>query len=275
MIEINELQFSYGKHQVFDNVSMQLESGKIYGLLGQNGVGKTTLLKVIAGLLKLKKGSCTVNDSIPFKREPAFLESIYFLPEDFIGPDTTVEKYASTVGPFYPKFDQERFYRLLAEFEINPKAKFTKLSFGQQKKGIISLALALNTDVLIMDEPSNGLDIPSKVLLRRMISENVSDNQTILISTHQVRDVENLIDPIIILDKHGVLLNESVEEIAKKLEFSVLPQKDTDALYSEAALNGYLTVKENTTGYENQIDIEALFNCTLANKDAIRKIFNK
>lgn len=275
MIEIRDIQFSYGKHKVLSHVTLELQAGKIYGLLGENGVGKSTLLKIIAGLLKLQNGECSVNSYKPYKREPSFLGSIYYLPEDFVGADVTVEQYAMQVGPFYPNFSQERFFKILAEFDVNPKIKFTKLSFGQQKKGIIALALSLGTDVLLMDEPSNGLDIPSKIILRRMIAENAMENQMVIISTHQVRDLENLIDPIVILDHDGILLNESIQSISEKLEFSLEPKKDTEAIYSQPALNGYMTVRENRSGYETQVDLEALFNCTLANKKFVKNIFSK
>lgn len=274
MIELKNISFSYGKHSVLNNVTLQLQPGSIYGLLGENGVGKSTLLKILAGLLRAKNGTCTVNNFTPTKRQPSFLGSIYYLPEDFTGVDIEVETYAMQVGAFYPNFSTERFFKMIAEFDVNPKAKFTKLSFGQQKKAIISLALSLNTDVLLMDEPSNGLDIPSKVILRRMIAENVMENQLIIISTHQVRDLENLIDPIVILDREGILLNESIQQISEKLSFSLESQRDTNSLYSEPALNGYMTVRENTIGIETAVDLEALFNATLANKKRIHSIFS-
>ncbi|MEG0890601.1 MAG: ABC transporter ATP-binding protein [Bacteroidales bacterium] len=273
MIEIKNIQFSYGKHKVLNNVTLELKPGKIYGLLGQNGVGKSTLLKIMSGLLKIKGGECVINNYQPSKREPSFLGSIYYLPEDFVGPNVIIQDYVMQVGTFYPNFSQERFFKIIAEFDVNPKIKFTKLSFGQQKKGIIALALSLGTDVLLMDEPSNGLDIPSKVILRRMIAENAMENQMVVISTHQVRDLENLIDPIIILDNDGILLNQSIQSISEKLEFALEPQKDTTALYSEPALNGYMTVRENKSGFETNVDLESLFNCTLANKKIIQKLF--
>lgn len=273
MIEIKNIEFSYRRHKVLNHVTMNLLPGRIYGLLGQNGVGKTTLLKIIAGLLKYEGGECAVNNFIPHKRQPSFLGSVYYLPEDFAGPDVVVEEYAMQTGPFYPHFSQERFFKIIAEFDVNPKAKFTKLSFGQQKKAIIAFALSLGTDILLMDEPSNGLDIPSKVILRRMIAENALENQMVIISTHQVRDLENLIDPIIILDNDGVLLNASIQSISEKLEFSLESQKDTTALYSEPALNGYMTVRQNSSGHETMVDLESLFNCTLSNKKFIKGIF--
>ena len=274
MISIRNAQFSYGKHKVFDNVSLRLEQGKIYGLLGENGVGKSTLFKILSGLLRLHGGECTVCSEVPYKRNPSFLREIYYIPEDFAGENIEVGRYAMQIGKFYPNFSPDRLQHILAEFGVDPNAKFPKLSHGQQKKAIIALALSLRTKVLLMDEPSNGLDIPSKALLRRLIAENASDDQLIIISTHQVKDLENLIDPIIILDREGVLLNASIGEIAEKLSFSVEPKYNAQALYCQQDLRGYLTVKQNIDGDETPVDLELLFNCALHNKALFKDIFN-
>ena len=273
MIKIENLQFNYSKHQVFKDISLTLEEGKIYGLLGQNGVGKTTLMKIIAGLLKSNQGKCIVNGRNPFKREPSFLEDVYFIPEDFTGSNAIVQDYAKSIGEFYPRFDIELFHKLMSEFEVNPLGRFTRLSFGQQKKAIISLALSLRTRLLLLDEPSNGLDIPSKTQLRRLIAQYTDDESTVIISTHQVRDLENLIDPIIILDRQNVLLNASIEEISEKLYFSLEPQVDNNALYCEPVLGGYAIVRINNTSRESKVNIETLFNCALNNKESIKSIF--
>ena len=274
MITLKDLSFSYGKHNVLGNVSMTLEKGKIYGLLGENGVGKSTLLKILSGLLKPERGECTVFGEVPYSRNPSFLQDVYYLPEDFMGENVVVEKYALQVGEFYPNFSPDKFRRILGEFGVDGKAKFNKLSLGLQKKAIISLALSLGTGVLLMDEPSNGLDIPSKALLRRLIAENASDEQLIIISTHQVKDLENLIDPIIIMDKESVLMNASIEEITRRLTFGIEPQEDKDALYCQRDLRGYVTVRRNEYGIETPVDIEALFNCALVNKAWFKETFN-
>ena len=125
-----------------------------------------------------------------------------------------------------------------------------------------------------MDEPSNGLDIPSKGLLRRLIAENASDDQLIIISTHQVKDLENLIDPIIIMDKEGIVMNASIEEIAGNLSFTIEGEKDSGALFVQQDLRGYYTVKQNFTGIETPIDLEVLFNCALQNKALFKEMFN-
>ena len=274
MITLKDLSFSYGKHKVLGNVSMTLEKGKIYGLLGENGVGKSTLLKILSGLLKMERGECNVFGEVPYSRNPSFLQDIFYLPEDFAGENVVVEKYAMQLGVFYPNFSPDRFNRIISEFGVDPKAKFNKLSLGQQKKAIIAVALSLGTKVLLMDEPSNGLDIPSKSLLRRLIAENASDDQLIIISTHQVKDLENLIDPIIIMDKDGVILNASIEEISSRLTFGIEPEEDKGALYSQRDLRGYITVRQNEYGIETPVDLEALFNCALVNKQLFKGLFN-
>ena len=274
MITLKDLSFSYGKHKVLGNVSMTLEKGKIYGLLGENGVGKSTLLKILSGLLKMERGECNVFGEVPYRRNPSFLQEIFYLPEDFAGENVVVEKYAMQLGMFYPNFSPDKFNRIISEFGVDPKAKFNKLSLGQQKKAIIAVALSLGTKVLLMDEPSNGLDIPSKSLLRRLIAENASDEQLIVISTHQVKDLENLIDPIIIMDKEGVIMNASIEEISSRLAFGIKPDEDRSALYSQRDLRGYVTVRRNEYGIETPVDLEALFNCALVNKEMFKEMFN-
>jgi len=273
MVNINDLNFSYSNTSVFSKLTIKLEAGKIYGLLGQNGVGKTTLLKIIAGLLKIEHGTYDVLGSTPFDRDPDFLADMYFVPEDFVGPDTIVNQYAKLRGEFYPKYDEHKFASLLSEFEVDGSKKFTKLSFGQQKKAILAFALSTNTKLLLMDEPSNGLDIPSKTQFRKAMSQSANDESCIVISTHQVRDLENLIDPIVILDNNGVVLNEPIEKISEKLHFRLSTKIEDQAIYSEPTLGGYVVVEENTEGLESKVNIESLFNATLQNKTRIMNLF--
>ncbi len=275
MITIENLKFSYRHKQVFSGINLTLEEGKIYGLLGLNGVGKTTLLKIISGLLKSSDGKCSVDGHNPFSREPSFLKDIFFVPEDFMGSPIPVEVYAKNMGVLYPNFDIELFYKLMSMFEVNPNVKFTKMSHGQQKKSILSIAVALKTKLLLLDEPTNGLDIPSKTQFRKIISEASTPDNTIVISTHQVRDLENLIDPIIILDTKGILLNAPICKIAEELHFSIDPEKDDKALYCEPALGGYMKVSLNERKVETQVNIEALFNAVSNNKELIKELFSK
>lgn len=275
MITINNLSFKYGKKEVLNDISMKLEAGKIYGLLGENGVGKTTLLKIISGLQKPWNGNCTVLGENPFDRTPSFLSRIYYLPEDleFIQNDYSIRYFAKMNAPFYPEFDNDKFDTILKEFDVDGDKKLNKLSHGQTKKAAIAFAIATNAELLLMDEPSNGLDIPSKTLFRRIIVQYVSENTCTLISTHQVRDLENLIDPIIILDNKAVLMNASLEKISEKLYFGLFPTVPANALYSEPAPGGYIGVMENEDMIESKVNIEALFNATMQHKSRIQQLF--
>jgi ABC-type multidrug transport system, ATPase component len=274
MIEIKNLDFGYKRNPVFKNINLSFEKGNIYGLLGQNGVGKTTLLKLISGLQKPTSGSCKIDGIDTYKRLPESLQNIYFISEDFAIPTGTPEKHIKEIGVFYPRYDLNFFYDLCKDMEVDPTKKFLEMSFGQQKKALIATALSLRTDFLLLDEPTNGLDIPSKTLFRQVISKFSTDNTTIIISTHQVKDVENLIDPIVILDNDDVLLKATFEEITEKLYFDFSTEKEENALYSEMFPGGFINISKNVNAFESKVNIEALFNAVLKNKETIKELFN-
>ncbi|MDR2956526.1 MAG: ABC transporter ATP-binding protein [Prevotella sp.] len=274
MIKINDLSFYYNKKRpVFENVSFDIKSG-IYGLLGENGVGKTTLLHIISGLCFPKKGSCKVFDNESCFRSPDMLRQLFFLPEEFQAPLLLIEDFIKANSVFYPNFSKEQFYRYLSEFQIEIDRKMSELSYGQRKKVMIAFGLALNTPVTLLDEPTNGLDIPSKSQFRKIIASAYDEQRCIIISTHQVRDLESLIDPIIILDRNQVLLNNSVEEITRKLLFSYSSSKPEDTLYCEQTMQGYTSVMVNEYGVESTLNIEALFNTVVNNREKIKELFN-
>ena len=280
MITINKLDFSYKNAAVFKNISLEFKEGNVYGLLGENGVGKTTLLKIISGLQFPNNGTCMVDDFIPSERNPYFLQNIFYLPEEVITEDTTPEKFINKLGVFYPRYDHSYFLNLMKELEVDATKKFNAMSYGQKKKSLLACALSLRTDYLLLDEPTNGLDIPSKALFRKVIlqhgvSTDFTDlhGTTIIISTHQVKDVENLIDPIVILDRDEVLLNATFEEISQRLYFEYGAEKSDEALYSEMMPGGYINVLPNTFNMESKVNVEALFNAVRCNKKKIREIF--
>ncbi len=276
MIEIKNLSFKYGKKTVLSNITMNLEAGKIYGLLGENGVGKTTLLKIIAGLQKPVEGECKINGENPFSRTPSFLSNLYYLPEDleYIQLDMTLKQFVELNAPFYPKFDFDKCKAIVRDFDVDENKKLNKLSHGQTKKAAIAFALSTNAELLLMDEPSNGLDIPSKTMFRKIMSQYCHDSTCAIISTHQVRDLENLIDPIIILDNRDVLLNASLETISQKLYFSLETVVPEHALYFESTLGGNICVSINSDEYESKVNLEALFNASMKHKERINQLFN-
>ena len=274
MIEIRNLAFSYKKSPVFSGINLTFPEGSIYGLLGENGVGKTTLLKLICGLQRPVEGSVTIDGLTSYERLPEMLQRIVFLPDEVSLPDgRTPQQYVDELAPFYPNFAQGTFLHLMDELEVDPARKFKEMSFGQQKKSLIAASLSLGTDYVLFDEPTNGLDIPSKAQFRQILSRRFEERNTIIISTHQVKDVENLIDPIVILNNNAVLLDASVQRIQQKLFFEYGGEQRQDALYSEMQPGGYLNVVPNTTGEESQINIEALFNAVLRNKNVFRELF--
>nr|MCR5822511.1 ATP-binding cassette domain-containing protein [Bacteroidales bacterium] len=220
MIEIKNLDFSYKNTPVFKNINLSFKEGSIYGLLGENGVGKTTLLKIICGLQHPTTGTVTLDGFKCSDREPDMLKNIFFLPDEVQLPESsTPQRYVDELVPFYPRFAQGTFLHMMQELEVEPGRRFREMSFGQQKKSLIACALSLGTNYVLLDEPTNGLDIPSKAQLRSILSKRMDDNTTIIISTHQVKDVENLIDPIVILTHNDVLLDASVEKITSRLFF--------------------------------------------------------
>lgn len=274
MIEIKDLAFSYGKTPILKSITTTLEEGRIYGLLGENGVGKTTLLTLLCGLKKVCSGSITTDGENPFDRTPTLLQNQFYLPDEVLPVAMKAECFAKERGAFWPDYDHSKFLEIMKEFENDPAKKMNQMSAGQLKKTYISLALASGCKYIFMDEPTNGLDIPSKTQFRSAIMKYTSDDSTIVISTHQVRDLENIIDPIIILDRQDVLLNASVEEITSKLYFDYGTQLHPESLYSEQLPGGFIQVYPNTTGEDSKINVEALFNAVHKNKELIKGMFS-
>lgn len=273
MIRIEKLGFSYGQVPVLKNITMNLEPGKIYGLLGENGVGKTTLLTLLAGLKKPLQGSIDIDGSTPYSRAPQVLENQFYLADEMLPVPMKAAEYARITGEFWPNYKQDTFEEIMELFENNSDNKMNEMSTGQLKKTYISLALALGCKYLFLDEPTNGLDIPSKAQFRSALMKYTGEDSTIVISTHQVRDLENIIDPIIILDRQDVLLNASLEEISRKLYFDYGTQLHPESLYSEQLPGGFIQVYPNAEGADSKVNIEALFNAVHHNKEFIKGLF--
>ena len=277
MIEIKDLTFGYSKRRtLFENLNLSLKPGHIYGLLGKNGAGKSTLIKNIAGLAFPQKGQCSINSRESRKRLPDFLEDFFLIPEEVYLPAVTVSKFIENTAGFYRRFDPDQFSRYLNEFELDPTVNIGSLSFGQQKKVMIAFAIATNTDVLIMDEPTNGLDIPSKVQFRKIVSSVLTENRCMLISTHQVRDLDNLIDSLLVLNDRHIILDASIDEIGEKLLFSTISSLENQpVLYSEATVKGHFAITPNVSSKSSKVDLELLFNGLITDDSKIIKEFKK
>lgn len=221
MLQIQNVTYGYNAmHNVLENFSLQYDEPGIYGLLGKNGTGKSTLLYLIMGLLRPKQGEITFNGVNTQNRLPETLQEMFIVPEEYNLPSIPLPAYLKVLRPFYPNFDEQLMVKLLEMFDmlhVNgaaldengiPKINLGALSMGQKKKVYMCIALAARTKLLLMDEPTNGLDIPSKSQFRKVVAQGMRDDQIVVISTHQVRDVETLLDHVTIIEQNAVLLNE-------------------------------------------------------------------
>ena len=276
MIQVSSLSFSYRKNkELFKDLSIDLNPGNIYGLLGKNGAGKTTLLRLMSGMLFPKQGKCQMNGKDTSLRDPSFLQDIYFLPEEFSLPAITLKNYAEVNAVFYPKFSRKEFKKYINEFDLDVDQKLNTMSYGQKKKYLMAFGLATQAVFMILDEPTNGLDIPSKSQYRKIMASTISDERCFIISTHQVRDLENLIDPVIILDKGRIIFNQSSENITSKLIFGEIQQyNDIDILFKEGLEGKEKGVVVNHTNTSTSLDLELLFNAVVQQDEKIQKLFN-
>jgi ABC-2 type transport system ATP-binding protein len=265
MINVNNISFKYAgqKRLVFDDFSIQLEENRIYGLLGKNGTGKSTLLYLLSGLLRPAKGTVSCDGIATYKRQAEMLSDVFLVTEEFEMPAIRLSEYVKLYKPFYPHFSEEILQRCLSDFEMTSDVHLGELSMGQRKKAYISFAMATNTKYLLMDEPTNGLDIPSKSQFRKVIAQHMTDDRTVIISTHQVHDVELLLDHVLILDQRSVLLNASMQDIMDQytFEYRTPQQMDAEVLYAEPTLQGNAVVAKRKEGdVETQVNLELLFN---------------
>ncbi len=259
MIHTHSLRFDYGNGKsVINYVNLNFEEGKIYGLLGLNGQGKTTLIYLLCGLLKPSNGTIGFKGKNVSEHLPETLQDIFLVPEELALPSITLEKFVKYQKVFYPNFSQEVFDNCCQEFGIEKDVNLAKTSMGTKKKAYISFAVACNTPLLILDEPTNGLDIIAKSQFRKIIAGAMTDNRTIILSTHQVRDVENLIDHFVILNNGKVAFDKSTLEITQKLAFH----------------NGQIS-RVSAENEETNIDIEALFTAVIKGEEVIKEAFEK
>lgn len=263
VVRMTDIGFAYQSKKLFSHLDLEIRRGNIYGLLGKNGAGKTTLLKLLSGQLFSQSGTVEVFNQNPQKRIPSLLQEIFYLPEEFPLPKMKANEYLAMLSPFYPRFDHTMFGVYCKDFEVDLNQRLDQMSLGQKKKVLLSFGLASNTALLILDEPTNGLDIPSKRQFRQTVASAMTENRTFIISTHQVRDMENLIDPIIILHDGSVIFNDTVASVADKyvLNLTSSEPKSGTAMYTEKVLGGWMVLSERTEVTEGQpLDLETLFN---------------
>ncbi len=278
MIRMSGVSFAYGdKPPLFKDLNIALEPGNIYGLLGKNGAGKTTLLKIIAGALHADGGECLVFGEKPADRPPTLLRELFFIPEDFSVPAMRLDVFVSLYSPFYPRFDRAAFDACAGEFGLGKRERLTSLSFGQKKKFLIAFGLATNCRLLILDEPTNGLDIPSKRQFRKLVAGALTEDKSFIVSTHQVRDLETLIDPVVILDEGRIIFNHPLFDVSRRVAVSLVRvEPDPESVvYAEKVLGGYSVLEENRDGRETNIDLELLFNAVTSSREKIARLMER
>ena len=279
MIEVENLSFRYGKRRakVLEDFSMKLDKGSVYGLLGKNGTGKSTLLYLMAGLLRPQTGNVFYKGVDVKKRYPDTLQDMFLVPEEFALPNVSLKQYVKLNAPFYPNFSDELLNACLRDFDMNEDIHLGELSMGQKKKAFMCFALATNTSLLMMDEPTNGLDIPSKSQFRKVIASGMSDDKAVIISTHQVRDIDSLLDHVLIMDGSKLLLNESVSTICEKLYFAEqgMNEPTEEALYVQPSVQGNSVIFPNEYGEDSKMNLEVLFNAMLAERERMQQMFNR
>ncbi len=276
MITVNNLDFGYQKSKlIFNNLNIEIKEGGIYGLLGQNGVGKSTLLHLICGMLTPCSGKVLFDEQDVRKRLPSTLCETFIVPEEFDLPKITMEEYCKINAPFYPNFSVDDLKANLATFDLNYEQNLGKLSLGQKKKAFMCFALACNTKLLIMDEPTNGLDIMSKVQFRRFISSHMTDDRIIIISTHQVHDVELILDHLLVLNNNEMVINSPIYNITEKLKFITSSDviEPGKVLFTSKTIGGtsYISLR-NEDDEETEINLESLFMFCLSEPEKVKSI---
>ncbi len=274
MISFSNVNFRYRLgSRVFDGLSLRFAPGHVYGVLGENGVGKSTLLKLASGVLFPTSGSVTIEDDEASRRHEATMAKILYVPEEFVLPAVTLNQFKSCTSIFYPTFSEERFEECCRELAVLRDVRLDKLSMGQRKRAFLAFAFACCTPWLLLDEPTNGLDVAAKEAFRKLVANYVDDGLTVVISTHSVREVDSLVDHIVILNQRGLVLDTPIAEVAARLSFGRCCEEDKP-LWSEKTLAGMSGVTENHSEEESVVDIEMLFMASLSSPERLAALFN-
>lgn len=277
IMSIKNLAFGYNKKKLlFEDFSLELPKGNVVGLLGKNGAGKSTLLYLMSGLLRPLNGSVVMNGCEVSQRKLTTLSDMFIVPEEFSLPRLTLMQFVRVYSVFYPRFSEQLLESCLKEFGLSNDVQLDKLSMGQKKQVYVCFALATNTSLLLLDEPTNGLDIPSKSQFRKVLASGMTDEKTVVISTHQVKDVDRLLDHVLMIERADILLDVSVSDITDKLYFGeqAVSVPTEHVLYVQPSAQGNSIIRLNTDAEESQLQLELLFNAVLADKEKIRKVFH-
>lgn len=275
MLKIKNCSFSYSRkgNPTIDDFSLTLEEGGVYGLLGSNGAGKTTLLQLITGLLTPLSGEILFDGENPRKRLPSTMKDIYMVPEEIELPAMKLDSFIKLNSVFYPNFSMEDMNSHLELLELQRDIRLDKLSMGQKKKVALAFAMACNTKLLLMDEPTNGLDIPAKSAFRKFIAQSMTDDRIFVISTHQVRDVSQILDHVLIMNNSKVLLDSTVANIQRKLKFADTINRELidNAIYAIKGVGGASVILPNDNDEDSELNLELLFDFAINESEKLKQ----
>lgn len=225
ILECENLSKNYGSVKALDNLTLKIESGKIVGLLGPNGHGKTTLIKTLSGLLSKDKGKVLIDG----KRIGVGTKKIVsYLPErSYLSPEMKIKEVVSFFQEFYEDFDAKKADAMLGELNLDKESKLKSLSKGNREKVQLIMVMSRKAKLYLLDEPMGGVDPAARDYILKTIISNYSEDATVIISTHLIQDVEQILDEVVFLKEGKVMLHSDVDELRMEKEKSV------DALFRE------------------------------------------
>jgi len=225
ILECENLSKNYGSVKALDNLTLKIKSGKIVGLLGPNGHGKTTLIKTLSGLLSKDKGKVLIDG----KRIGVGTKKIVsYLPErSYLSPEMKIKEVVSFFQEFYEDFDAKKADAMLGELSLDKESKLKSLSKGNREKVQLIMVMSRKAKLYLLDEPMGGVDPAARDYILKTIISNYSEDATVIISTHLIQDVEKILDEVVFLKEGKVMLHSDVDELRMEKEKSV------DALFRE------------------------------------------
>ena len=225
VIECKALTKKYGRRSALNAIDLNLEEGRIVGVLGPNGSGKTTLIKLINGLLTPTSGEIRIDGNLPGVETKSIVS--YLPDKDYLGDEMSFHECTKLFAEFYADFNREKAFKMLASLNIDPDMKFKFLSKGNREKAQLILVMSRAAKVFVLDEPISGLDPAARDYILQTILNNINPGATVIIATHLISEIEKILDDVVFIKEGNIVLNDSAENIREK------EGKSIDGLFRE------------------------------------------
>jgi len=278
MVELKDVRYYLPRQNfLLQDVSLSLQPGHIYGLVGHNGAGKTTLLRLIAGLLQRFEGEVRA-DGMDIRQRPlAYLQNLSYVPEKPYIPPVKIYEFLDMYAPLYPHFDRKFFHTLAKAFDLNLYEALPRLSYGFLKRFYLCFSLATRANVILWDEPTNGLDITTKNLLKKQLASSLDEGQLVVLATHHIEEVEHLVDALIVVHHGEVIFSATVEQCERLFTYRVTGDEEIArrALYAEAVPGGYQVLLPREEGEDTHIPLSFLFEASVRQVTLFRELKEK